>query len=122
NSPPEALASKLIKVIPSLKIELVSLRIVSTVLCYRLIARADQLHLELAHNCACNLVLNFENVLQLAIKGLSPQMIAVSRVDQLRRYAHPFASLAHTALQNLRHIQLLAYSADVLVLSLEREA
>ena len=31
-------------------------------------------------------------------------MIAVSHINQLRRYAESFANFAHTALQNLRHI------------------
>ena len=90
--------------ISGLKVKLIGVCIVSAVLRYRFIARTNQLHLEGVHNCACNLVLNCKDVLQLAIKGLSPKMITVSHINQLRRYAQPITSFAHTAFQNLRHI------------------
>ena len=118
----EALSSEFVKVIPGLKIKLIGLRIVSAVFCYRLIARADQLHLKRVHNCTCNLILNRKDFLHFAIERPRPQMIAVSRIDQLGRYAHPVANFAHAAFQNRFDIQLLADLTDVLISPFECKA
>src|SRR5260370_24485932 len=116
---PEPLTGKFVKVIPALEVNLVGVSVVSAVLGQRLIACANQLHLKGVHNCACNLILNRKDLLHIAIERFGPQMISISRINQLGRYAQAAANLAHTAFQNRLHIQLVADLADVLTPSLE---
>ena len=108
--------------IPGLEVKLVGVSVVSAVFRQRLIACANQFHLQGPHNGARNLILNRKDLLQFAIERSGPQMIAFSHVNQLSRYAQPAANLAHTALQNRVHIQLLADLADVHIPPLERKA
>ena len=81
-----------------------------------------QPQLERIHDGARDLVLDREDVLELAVVGLGPEVVAVLHVDELRGDADPVADLAHAALEHRRHAELLADLPDVHLLPLEREA
>jgi hypothetical protein len=53
-----------------------------------------------------DLILDGEDVVQLAVVGFRPQVAVLHRVDQLRGDAHPVARFAHAALEDVVHIQL----------------
>ena len=72
-------------------------------------------------NRARDLVLHVEDVFELAVVPLGPQLIAVRRVDELRGDAHARARLAHAALEHVPHLQALRDLADLDRLALERE-
>ena len=68
-----------------------------------------------------HLVLDGEDVLQLAIVALGPEMRVMGRVDQLRGDAHPVAGAPHAAFDEVADAEP---AGDVLCLdrlSLERE-
>ncbi len=56
-----------------------------------------------------NLVLNSEDVGQVAVIALGPQVTGVHAVDQLRGDADLVARLLHAALNNIAHAQLTAH-------------
>jgi hypothetical protein len=53
-----------------------------------------------------DLVLDGEDVVQLAVVGFRPQVAILHRVDQLGSDAHPVAGLAHAALEDVVDLQL----------------
>src|SRR5206468_6760918 len=81
----------------------------------------QELELERTYDGFRNLILDRENVGQIAIVALGPQMIAGRTVDQLRSDAHATAGLAHTALKNMADPELPPDVAHVHRLALERE-
>ena len=88
----------------------------------RPLRRATHQHgLERARHGAGDLVLHLEDVRQVAIVGLRPQVVAVGRANQLSADAQHLAALAHAALQHVGHPELAGDRADVFVLALERE-
>src|SRR5205085_9042378 len=52
------------------------------------------------------LILNGENVLDRAVVTLRPDVVAVARIDQLRRDAHTIPGLAHAAFENVAYAEL----------------
>ncbi len=68
-----------------------------------------------------DLVLHREDVVQRAIVGLRPQVIAVCGIDQLRRDANLHAALLHAALEDVCDVELLANIAQVFIAVLEGE-
>ena len=54
-----------------------------------------------------NLILNRENIGQLAIIPLSPNVPAIFAVNQLSRYTHARARFAHTSFQDKIHREFL---------------
>ena len=68
-------------------------------------AVAQQRDLELLHHVGRDLVLDREDVVELAVVGLRPQVRVGAGLDQLRGDAHRVARLAHRAFQHVRHVQ-----------------
>src|SRR5262249_41394337 len=68
-----------------------------------------------------DLVLDGEDVRQLAVVRLRPEVVAVGDVDQLGADPQPVAGLADAALQDGADAELFADLADVLVAALEGE-
>src|SRR5262245_35550974 len=68
-----------------------------------------------------DLVLNGEDISQVAVVTVRPLVIAVPRLDELRRDANPVPGLPDRAFDDVRDVQELADLAEVLVLPLERE-
>src|SRR6266478_81287 len=60
-----------------------------------------------------NTVLQLENVVECALKPISPDMPARRRLDQLPGDPHPPASTPDTPLQYVAHTQLAPYLLDV---------
>ena len=71
----------------------------------RLRRRAEQRDLELLDHVRRDLVLDREDVVELAVVGLRPQVRVGAGLDQLRRDPHRVAGLAHRAFQHMRHVQ-----------------
>ena len=65
---------------------------------------------------ARDLVLDGEDVLELPVVGLGPELVAVLDVHELGRDADAVPDLAHAALEHGRHAELLADLPDVHVL------
>ncbi len=66
-----------------------------------------------AHDLLQHLVLQAEDVVELAVVALGPKVAAGGRVDQLRVDAHLLAGLAHAALQHVSDTERLADLADI---------
>ena len=60
-----------------------------------------------------DLVLDREDVVEVAVEAFSPQVAAVLAVDQLGVDAHAIAGLAHASLQDRAHAEVLAHLRDV---------
>ena len=71
----------------------------------RLRRRAEQRDLELLDHVRRDLVLDREDVVELAVVGLRPQVRVGAGLDQLRRDPHRVARLAHRAFEHVRHVQ-----------------
>ena len=74
-----------------------------------------------SHDVLGDLILNGEDIFELAIITLRPEVVAVSHVDELRRDAKPVAGFPHAALQHRVDLESASDLADVLVFFLERE-
>ena len=59
-----------------------------------------------AGHTGCDLVLQLKNVIERAVKAVSPDVSAGRRVDQLSGDAHPVAGFAHAAFEHVAHAQL----------------
>jgi hypothetical protein len=82
-------------------------------------AASQQRHLQGPRHRACDLVLDPEDVVQLAIIGLRPQVKAIGRIDQVCRDPDPVACLPHAALEERCDLKSPADRAQVLGLALE---
>ena len=69
----------------------------------------------------CDVVLHREDVLQLAVVGLRPQVRVGRRLNELRGDSNVLAGLAHAAFEDGRHVELLRDRRDVHILALEVE-
>ena len=68
-----------------------------------------------------DLVLDGEDVLQIPVVALGPDVVVGLAVDQLHRDAHPVAGLAHAALDDVVHAQFARDLLHVHRLALELE-
>ena len=83
--------------------------------------RREQLELERRDHRLGDLVLHREDVGEIAVELVRPEMRSTCRLDQLGGDAHPRAGLAHAALEQIRGAELLPDGAQVFVLPLEGE-
>ena len=81
-----------------------------------------KLGLDCTHQRCGDFVLNGENIFQLAVVALGPDMVARQTVNQLRRDTNALAGLANTAFEHIGHAQCPGNFADVGRLPLIREA
>ena len=77
--------------------------------------------LQRGHHRPGDLVLDGEDVGQVAVEALRPELVAIRGVDQLRRDAQSGAGLADAAFQDVGHVELLAHGSQILALALEIE-
>ena len=101
--------------------ELVGLGAARAALPDRLFLAGQQLQLHRGDDRLRNLVLQREDVVEVAVVALRPQVAAGRAVDQLRGDAHALAGLAHAALEHVADPELPRELPDVDVLALERE-
>ena len=73
------------------------------------------------HDAFGDLVLDGEDILELAIVAFGPEPVAVMDIDELDGDAHPVAGLADASLHDLVNIEMLADLADVMIRALELE-
>jgi hypothetical protein len=86
----------------------------------RLLA-AREVHLESLHDAARDFVLHREDILEIPVVALGPDVAAALGVDKLRVNAHFHARLAHAAFEHVPHAELPADLLDVDALLLEGE-
>ena len=72
-----------------------------------------ELHRHGANDLLGDLVLEGEDVADLAVVALGPEVIAGGRVHELRRDAHAVARTLHAALQDVAHAEVAAHLADL---------
>src|SRR6516164_3101164 len=70
--------------------------------------RESQARLDRADNGQRELVLKRENIVELTVVTLGPNVRSDCGVDELPGYAHAIASLAHAAFEHITHAQLAA--------------
>ena len=119
----QRLATELVKVLPAAQVELVSLdvnRARATLLDRPLLVLAQNYSQRL-HDRLRDIILNREDILQLTVVALGPQVISISDVHQLRGDAELVPHLPYTALEHRRHLELAPDVADVFAPALERE-
>ena len=85
----------------------------------RLRRRAEQRDLELLDHVGRDLVLDREDVVELAVVGLRPQVRVGAGLDQLRRDPHRLARLAHRAFEHVRTCSVRAISGIAISLPLK---
>src|SRR4029078_6076180 len=117
----EAPAPQLMNELPAAEIVIVRLNVRARLAFNRSLLALAQDHAQRFHNRLRDIVLDRENIFDLAIVSLRPQMISVRNVDELARYSKPVAHFSDTALEHGRDLQLSSDLADVFVLSLEGE-
>ena len=81
----------------------------------------EQRDLELLDHRRGDLVLHREDVVELPVPGVRPQVRVRARLDQLRGDAHLVAGPAHRAFEDVRNIEPLGDLRDLHVLALVRE-
>src|SRR4029077_5110486 len=89
------------------KIGIISLRIVCWFNCQSLRLATGQLRLQRFRDSFGDLALNSEDVSQLSIKGLRPEVGIRFRVNQLHTDPHLVGRLLHATLQNIGYAKLL---------------
>jgi hypothetical protein len=85
------------------------------------LSRRKNAHLQRGHHGAGDLVLDGEDIGQVAVEGLRPELVAIRGVDQLRGDAQSGAGLADASFQDMGHVELLAHGSQILALALEVE-
>ena len=68
--------------------------------------RRAQLNLERSNDLLCELVLHGEDIREIGIKALAPDVSAARSIDKLTGNAHPVACLAHAAFQHVAHAEV----------------
>ena len=69
--------------------------------------------LERVYDPMRDVILNLEDIGQVAVVAVSPQMRAVSRVDELRRDTHTIARPADRAFEDRSHAKLATNGAHI---------
>ena len=77
------------------------------------LADPEQRDLQRRRHRLCNVILHREDVGQLAVVGVRPEVKAVSNLDQLCRDPHAVALFAHAAFENRARVQLLTDRTEV---------
>ena len=108
--------------LPTLEIVSVGLDIGSRSQSNGLLLLRQELDLQLLDDGLGDFVLDRENVGQIAVEAVGPQMPAGGAVDQLAGDPHPLAGLADASLKNEFHAQLGGNLGDVDRFALEGEA
>ncbi len=98
----ETLLAELVEELPAAEVELVRLDIVGAGLLDGPLFLLGEHHPKRLHDVLRDLVLHREDVLQVPVVTLGPEMISVGHVDQLRGDPEPVAGLANAALQHRR--------------------
>ena len=76
------------------------------------LGRPDR-RLDRPYDAARDLILEIEDVDQIAIEAVGPDVMTRARIDELARYANPVARLSHAPFQHVPHAQLAPNLADV---------
>jgi hypothetical protein len=82
---------------------------------------AAELEFECTHDRSCDLVLHGEDVSELALVGLAPELVAVGGVDELRPHLEAVPGHADAPLEHRADAQRVGDRANAQVLAFERE-
>ena len=108
-------------VLPRHQVEVVGIGTDRAALLDRLFLLRQQPQLQRIGDRLRNLVLDRENIGEVAVVALGPDMVAGRAVDQLRGDAHAGARLAHAAFEDVSDAELARRVLDVDLLALETE-
>src|SRR5205085_12126533 len=103
----EALPPELVEELAAAQVVIVSLHVAGLRLLDGLFFLLAQHHSQLARNVLSNLILDGENIFQLAVVALRPNRKAVARVDELRGNAQAIAGAPQAATQHISRVKLL---------------
>ena len=106
---------------PAAKIELVRLDALGMASAQRFVLGGGEIQFQPVGNSSRNLILDRENIVELAVVSLRPQMVAVGSVDQLRGNSHPLVRSANAAFQHRCDVELPANFGDAQLLAFESE-
>ena len=106
--------------IPSLQVELVRFQVAGRLLAHALLFVGAQSRFQCSRNAQRDIGLNREDVREITIVRLRPEMLVALRIDQLRDDAHAIAGAAHAPLEDRRSIQLRTDLAQAVLAFLER--
>src|SRR5262249_55667465 len=96
-------------VIATKEIELISFGILGRPALDCLLLRRQQPDLQRRNDGLRDLVLQREDIVEVAVIALTPDVAVIARVDQLRRDPHTAARLAHAAFDDIFDLQPLSY-------------
>ena len=108
-------------VLPRHQVEVVGIEVGRAALLDRLLLLGQQLELQRLDDRFRDLVLQREDVAQVAVVALGPDVVAGGAIDQLRGDAHAAARLAHAALEHVLHLELARHLRHVDELALVHE-
>ena len=107
---------------PAAQIELVRFDALSVSLAKSFVLRRGQLDPQLTDDVARDLLLNFEDVLDISIVSLRPHLVSIAGIDQLSVDPHALTHSTDASLQDRLHVESLADLSHVQRLALERES
>src|SRR6266436_9820011 len=117
-----AVGVTLVVALPALQVQVIRCNIRSTLLVLsRWLLHRQQVNSQRRYNGPCDLILNLEDVIQLAIVGLRPDVVAVVGANQLHGDAKGAAGLAYTPLEDVRNGERRGYIAEGRLLAFEVE-
>jgi len=96
-----ALGGELVELLTTAQEQVVAIDVVRARVRQRSRFALRQLDRERAHDLVRHVVLDGEDVLEVAVVALGPQVTAARRVDQLRRHAHTLSRLAYAAFDDV---------------------
>src|SRR5688500_16309618 len=114
-------AAMLMEELPTPQVNLVRLHIRRGYLLDRLLFVFGQHYTQGGDNARCNLILDGENILQLAVITLGPELSVVAGIHELRGEPESLTRFAHASLEHSSNLKLPSDFANVLVLVLESE-
>ena len=92
--------------IPATQVVGVSFNIIGRRLRDRFFLLGKEFDFELLYDRMGDFILNCEDVSQIAIKSLSPNVVAVAGADEFTRHADARARFAHAAFENVIHPEI----------------
>src|SRR5687767_6278912 len=114
-------AAMLMEELPAPQVNLVCLNICRRYLLDRLLFVFGEHHTQGGHDAGCNLILDGENILELAVITLGPELSVVAGIHELRGEPESLTRFAHASLEHSSNLKLPSDFANVLVLVLEGE-
>src|SRR5581483_4456844 len=108
-------------ILPREKVEVVSLRALGATLLDCPLLFGQELEPQRSDDCSRNLILDCEDVREIAVEAIGPDVASSLPIDQLGVDPHPVSDLANASFEDMSDAELLCYVTDVHRLALEGE-